>query len=150
MNIPRLNLPEFELKFKKLNQELYIFDEVRKKYLKLTPEEWVRQHFVHYLIGHLQYPKSLVKIETGLAYNNLRKRTDIQVYNNRGIPEIIVECKSFEIKINPKTLLQISAYQFGLQCRFMVLTNGIQHFCFEHHHERGIIAIDQLPEYLPA
>src|SRR5690606_27113443 len=89
-----LNLPSFEYRIKKTEEKTFIFDEIRKKFVVLTPEEWVRQHFVHYMIGHLRYPRALINVETGLAYNQLRKRSDIVLYDRTGKPWMIVECKA--------------------------------------------------------
>ena len=90
----KLNLPDFDYKLKKAEGKVWIFDVIRKKYLVLTPEEWVRQHVVHFLITHKKYPKALIKLEGGLNYNQLQKRSDIVVFDREGKPWMIMECKA--------------------------------------------------------
>lgn len=121
---------------------------IRKKYIQLTPEEWVRQHFVHLLINQKAYPKSLISIEKQLTINKLKKRTDIVVYNNLGLPQLIVECKAPSIKINQTVFDQIARYNLNLQAKYLVLTNGLQHFFAEFDiQKKGVIFIDDLPKY---
>ena len=100
MNFPQLNLPAIEANIKIDADQEYIFDGIRKKYLVLTPEEWVRQHFIHLLINHLGYPAGLFQIERGHSYSGKAKRTDILVYNNMGSPHLLVECKAPNVGIN--------------------------------------------------
>ena len=106
----KLNLPAFDCVVKKEEGKFFILDIIRKKYLVLTPEEWVRQHFVNYLVTELKYPKALIKIEGGLTFNKLSKRSDIVVFNRNGEPWMIVECKSPNQKINQSTMRQASVY----------------------------------------
>jgi len=127
----KLNLPPFLHKVKELNGKPHIYDLIRRKYVMLTPEEWVRQHFVHLLIDHYQYPKSLFAVETGLFYNKLAKRSDIMVLNTDGRPHLLVECKSPDVKITEATFAQIARYNFTLRPAFLAITNGLTHFCFE-------------------
>jgi len=96
----KLNVPEFEFRIKQQGLKKYIFDEIRKKYIYLTEEEWVRQNFIKYLIQNLQYPKNLISVEKQLELNNTVKRTDIVAYGRDGKPKLIVECKSPAIKIS--------------------------------------------------
>ena len=125
-----LNLPSFEYNVKNKDGKVFIFDIIRRKYIQLTPEEWVRQHFIHYMIQHLGYPKSLIKVETGLVYNQLKKRSDIIVYNRTGDPWLIVECKSPSQTINTSTVTQVSVYNVSMKASFVVMTNGIKHICY--------------------
>lgn len=127
----KLNLPLFECKIKNDGAKSLIFDVLRKKYVVLTPEEWVRQHFVHYLIAELHYPKSLISIERGTSYNKLQKRTDLCVYNSAGQPHLLVECKAAHVAITQDVVRQVSVYNQSLQARFVVITNGLQHYCWE-------------------
>ncbi len=122
-----LNLPPFEYNFKTVEDKIYIFDIIRKKYLLNTPEEWVRQHFVHFLINQRNYSKNLIKLETGLNYGHKRKRTDIQVFDNDGMLQILVECKAPNIKISKSTISQILQYNKVLNPKFLVISNGIEH-----------------------
>ncbi len=126
-----LNLPTFGYKVKDVNGKPYIFDIIRKKFVSLTPEEWVRQHFIHLLISHYNYPRSLFAIETGMRYNSLAKRTDIMILSNTGSPFLLVECKAPFVAVGEATLAQISRYNFTLQPTYLAVTNGINHYCFQ-------------------
>ncbi len=124
-----LNLPKFDWDIRESKGSATIFDPLRKKHIILTPEEWVRQHFVQYLIQHLLYPKSLIQLERGHAYNTLTKRTDILVYDRSGSPFMLIECKASHIKIDEKVFRQASVYNKTIQAKYLVVTNGIQHYC---------------------
>lgn len=104
---------------------------IRKKYLVLTPEEWVRQHFIHYLIAELKYPKSLFRIESSLTYNKLQKRSDILVFNRDAKPWILIECKSPDIKLSQKAFNQVAIYNMTVNAKFVAVTNGLVHYCCE-------------------
>ena len=125
----KLNFPEFACNIRKKAGKVEIFDIIRKKYVYLFPEEWVRQHAINYFINHLDYPKSLVRVESGLHYNHLEKRSDILIYNKEGRPYFLIECKSYKIKINQSALNQATVYNKALNAEFILLTNGINHFC---------------------
>lgn len=142
----KLNLPEFDYRLKKAEGKLWIFDVIRKKYIVLTPEEWVRQHFLHYLLAVKKYPRSLIKVEGGLTYNELQKRTDIVIYNRQGKPWMIVECKSPSISVSEATLTQASVYNSSLQAGYLSVTNGLVHFCaLINWQERKTILLSDLP-----
>ncbi len=127
----QLNLPSINPTLKKENGKVLIFDGIRKKYIVLTPEEWVRQHFVHYLIMELKYPKSLFRIEGALTYNKLQKRSDILVYDRNGKPWMLIECKSPAIKLNQKAFNQVAVYNMTIGAKYLAVTNGMAHFCCE-------------------
>ncbi len=127
----KLNLPPFDAKIKKEEGKIWIFDIIRKKYIVLTPEEWVRQHFIHHLITDHKYPKSLFKIETGLTFNALQKRSDIVVCDREAKPWMLVECKSPTIKLSQKAFNQIAVYNMSVGAKFLAVTNGMVHFCCE-------------------
>ncbi|MEO5603868.1 MAG: type I restriction enzyme HsdR N-terminal domain-containing protein [Cyclobacteriaceae bacterium] len=144
----KLNLPEFDYKLKKASGKVWIFDGIRKKYIVLTPEEWVRQHFVHYLIHEKKYPKTLIKIEGGLRYNQLQKRTDIVVFNREAKPWMIVECKAPTTPVSPDTLTQASVYNATLKAEFLTVTNGLAHYCAHINWlERRTTLLDDTPPY---
>ena len=144
----QLNLPKYAFKIKNKENKLYIFDIIRKKYVVLTPEEWVRQHFIHYLITDKKYPKSILAIEKQLKYNGLIKRTDILVFDKLGQPDIIVECKSPNIKISQDAFDQIARYNLNLNANFLVVTNGLQHFyCKLDHQNKQYVFLDSLARY---
>ena len=95
----------------------------------LTPEEWVRQHFVNYLINELGYPKSLFKVESGLRFNKMQKRSDIVVHDRSGNPWMLIECKSPDIKLTQKAFNQIAVYNMTISARYLAVTNGMVHYC---------------------
>ncbi|MBS1682702.1 MAG: type I restriction enzyme HsdR N-terminal domain-containing protein [Bacteroidetes bacterium] len=127
----KLNLPQFNPTLKKEQGKVWIFDGIRKKYLVLTPEEWVRQHFINYLIMEMKYPKSLFRIEGSLTYNKLQKRSDILIFDRAGKPWMLIECKSPTIKLNQKAFNQVAVYNMTLDAKYLAVTNGMAHFCFE-------------------
>lgn len=124
-----LNLPSCNLDIRNDLGKVTVFDALRKKHLVLTPEEWVRQHFVHFLVHYLEYPKSLINMERGHAYNTLKKRTDILVYNRSGEPYMLIECKASHIKIDQKAFRQASVYNKSIKAKYIVVTNGLKHYC---------------------
>lgn len=144
----KLNLPPFDYKVKKEEGKIWIFDIIRKKFVVLTSEEWVRQHFLNYLITEMNYPKSLLKIESGLMYNTLHKRSDIQVYNRDGKPWMIIECKAPDQKITQQTIKQVAAYNATLKTKYVTVTNGLVHFCYKiDWNENETLFLDAIPSY---
>jgi predicted type IV restriction endonuclease len=127
----KLNLPPFTPSLKKEEGKVWIFDIIRKKHIVLTPEEWVRQHFIHHMISDLKYPKSLFRIEGSLTYNKLQKRSDILVRDREGKPWMLVECKSPSIKLTQKAFNQIAVYNMTVGAKFIAVTNGMVHYCCE-------------------
>ncbi len=124
----QLNLPQYSFRITGKEGEEVILDPIRKKYVRLTPEEWVRQNFVQYLIHEGKYPPGLLGIEVLSPYNKLKKRVDILVHNRSGMPLMIVECKSPEIRIDEKVFDQIVDYNMGYRVPYIVVTNGIVHY----------------------
>lgn len=144
----RLNLPAYSFKIKSGEQRKQIFDPVRKKYVALTPEEWVRQHVAQYLIQEKNYPASLIAIEMGLKLNGRQKRGDIVVYNNAGKPILIVECKAPEVKITQAVFDQIARYNMVLEVPVLLVSNGLQHIaCYMDHQEQKFHYLPEVPEY---
>ena len=144
----KLNLPTYNFKLKSKENKTLIFDKLRKKYMVLTPEEWVRQHFVHFLIDKKNYPTSLIAVEKQLTINNRKKRTDILVFNTEGTPEIIVECKAPTIKITQDTFDQIARYNLKLKANFLIVTNGLVHFyCKMDFENETYIFLKEIPDY---
>lgn len=132
VTLPELNLPHFNPVLKQDEGKLWIFDSLRKKNLILTPEEWVRQHWINFLINHHRYPRGLFSLERGLKYNQLSKRTDLIVYARDGAPYLLVECKAPGVKIDEKTLRQAMIYNKQLDCQNLVLSNGFTHIYMEY------------------
>jgi len=130
---PTLNFdftPSF--KIKTMVQKTYIFDRVRKKYIILTPEEWVRQYFLAFLMDKKNISASLISVERGQKYNLLQKRFDIKVFDNKADLKAIIECKSPKIKLTPETLFQALTYAKTSSPAFIILTNGIQHIYYDY------------------
>ncbi|GAA4444184.1 type I restriction enzyme HsdR N-terminal domain-containing protein [Ravibacter arvi] len=145
--LPQLKLPSFACKVKEVDGKPYIFDVVRKKFVILSPEEWVRQHFVNLLIEHYRYPRALFAIETGLFYHSLRKRSDIMVLGSDAAPFLLVECKAPAVKLQPVVFEQIARYNYTLRPKFMAVTNGMEHFCFRVGAGGNLVFLDGLPLY---
>lgn len=143
-----LNLPKFRFKLRETESGRDIWDETRKKYVSLTPEEWVRQHFIRFLNEHLGYPKTLLRTEFEIKYNRLKKRPDIVAYNNIGDPILVVECKAPNVKLSNETFKQAAIYNQTLNARFLVITNGMDHFCCEQDIKTGTFQfIEKIPVY---
>ncbi|MFP4620364.1 MAG: type I restriction enzyme HsdR N-terminal domain-containing protein [Bacteroidales bacterium] len=132
-----LNLPDYSFKIKSKEQKNYIFDDIRKKFVLLTPEEWVRQNFVKYLIHQKNYSSQLIAIEMTLEYNRLSYRADVVAYNRNMQPALIVECKAPEIKIGQEHFDQIARYNLQLRVEYLIVTSGIYHYCCRIDFEAG-------------
>jgi len=146
--VQRLNLPSFQFNIKNSENKQFIFDIIRKKYVILHPEEWVRQHLIHYLITEKGYPKSLIAVEKQLTINRLKKRFDILVFNTKGHPEMIVECKSPTVAITQKTFDQISRYNLELNATHIMVSNGLQHYyCKLDNNSRQYVFLNEIPNY---
>lgn len=144
----KLNLPSYSFKIKNKENKLYIFDMIRKKNVVLTPEEWVRQNFIQFLINEKNYPISLIAIEKQLKVNNLIKRADILIFDKTGNPNIIVECKSSHIRITQEAFDQIARYNLKLSADYLIVTNGLQHFyCKMDHRQMKYIFLKDIPNY---
>jgi hypothetical protein len=144
----KLNLPNYKFKLKSNENKMLIFDNLRKKYMVLTPEEWVRQHFVRFLIEEKKYPVSLIAIEKQFTINNRKKRTDILVFNKKGNHDIIVECKAPTINITQAAFDQIARYNLKLQANFLVVTNGIEHYyCKMDFEKETYVFLKEIPDY---
>lgn len=143
-----LNLSPYPFKLTQKEEVLFIFDELRKKNLVLTPEEWVRQHFIQFLINDRKYPKTLIKLEGGLKLNQLQKRTDILIFNAFGKADVLVECKATSVKIDQKVFEQIARYNMVHQVNYLAVTNGLQHYyCKMDYEKQTYTFIEELPIY---
>lgn len=138
-----LNLPKTELKIARKNGAPVIFDVLRRKFVALTPEEWVRQHFVHYLIEHKGYPPACVGNEISLSLNGTQKRCDTVVYDSEAQPLMIVEYKAMHIPITQRVFEQISRYNMQMHVRWLIVSNGLQHYCCLIDYQTGTY------QYLP-
>ncbi|MCF6307254.1 MAG: type I restriction enzyme HsdR N-terminal domain-containing protein [Flavobacteriaceae bacterium] len=143
-----LNFPKYKFRFKSNENKTLIFDIIRKKFVALTPEEWVRQHVIHFLISEKEYPISLINIEKQIKLINTIKRYDIVVFNKDGSIHIIVECKAPSIKINQQTFDQIARYNFVLNADYLFISNGLEHyFCQMDYENENYIFLKELPSY---
>ena len=143
-----LNLPIFEPKFKKIEGDVFIFDQIRKKYILMTPEEWVRQSFLNYLINHKGYPYSLMENEANIKLNSMTRRCDTVVYNNMLKPLVIVEYKRPDVKIDQQVFDQIVRYNIVLRVDFLIVSNGLSHFCCKMNYENQTYNfLESIPDY---
>lgn len=143
-----LNLPPHPFKIAEQNGQYFMFDEIRRKNILITPEEWVRQHFVQFLMAQKQYPKSLIQLEGGLKLHGMTKRSDILVYNSSAEKILLVECKAPSVKITQKVFDQIARYNMVHLVPLLAITNGLQHFyCKIDFEEKKYFFIEELPDY---
>lgn len=128
MHMPALNLPRFAARLRERAGQTEIFDEFRKKQLRLTPEEWVRQHLLHYLTNQLAYPKSRLAVEKSITLNGMTRRYDAVIFDQSGQkPLLLIECKSPEIAINQQVFDQAARYNQVLEVDYFLLSNGLSH-----------------------
>jgi hypothetical protein len=142
----KIEYPPYDFKIKKEKNTELIFDAARKRWLVLTPEEWVRQNFLQYIIQVKSYPVSLIAIEKEIYLGELKKRCDIVVYNRQTLPWMIIECKEMNEQLNAKVLDQVLRYHIALPAKYLVVTNG--NYCFGFEKSEGqFYEINELPEY---
>jgi len=143
------NLLNNDLKIESNHKKKYVFDRIRKKKVVLTPEEWVRQSIINHLISNLKYPEGLISSESLLKYNNLNKRSDILVKSRNGIDNyLLIECKSFKMRLNESHLSQVSVYNNVYSSKYIMITNGIDHFVISSSDKSGDINIlNNIPDY---
>lgn len=142
----QLSLPAYEPRIKRENDVLYIFDEVRRVFIVLTPEEWVRQHIIHYLVCYKAYPKTLIAVEKEIDLNGLRRRFDLVCYRRDTSPFLLVECKAPTITITQKVYDQALNYNHIIQAPYVALSNGIDHHCFALR-EGQFVRLADFPEF---
>ncbi|MGB5666584.1 MAG: type I restriction enzyme HsdR N-terminal domain-containing protein [Maribacter sp.] len=143
-----LNFPVYDFRFKNSENKVQIFDAIRKKFVVLQPEEWVRQNVVQFLINDKKYPKSLINVEKQLTINSLNKRYDVVVYNPKGNITILVECKAPKISITQQTFDQIASYNMQLKAEYLMVTNGLDHFyCKMDYTEEKYWFLDHIPDF---
>ena len=143
-----LNLPKYGIKIANENGHLTIFDVLRRKYVALTPEEWVRQHFVHYLIGHKGYPQTLMANEIQLAIGNKKLRCDSVLYDRSLKPRMIIEYKAPTVNITQKVFDQITVYNMLLHVDYLVVSNGIKHYCCQMDYDnQKYLFLEDIPDY---
>jgi hypothetical protein len=144
----KLNFYSYSFRFKNSENKVSIFDDIRKKFIILTPEEWVRQHVIQYLLEEKKYPISHINVEKVLKVNGLRKRYDVVVYNSDGSINILIECKAPAIKIAQATFDQIARYNMTMNAQFLMVTNGLNHyFCKMDFENEKYQFLAELPNY---
>jgi hypothetical protein len=144
----KLNFPSYSFRFKNSENKVAIFDAIRKKFIILTPEEWVRQHTVRFLLEEKSYPKSYLNVEKILKINDLNKRYDIVVFQPNGTIFLLVECKAPEVNITQQTFDQIARYNLTLKAKYLMVTNGLNHyFCQMDFEKEKYVFLKELPEF---
>lgn len=143
-----LNLPSYDVKMSQKDGKNIIFDELRRKYVNLSPEEWVRQHFIHFLILYKNYPKSLMANEVSLKLNNMSRRCDTVLYNKDLKPVMIIEYKAPTVELTQKIFTQISTYNLVLKVDYLIVSNGLKHFiCKMNYDTKSYTFLPEIPDY---
>lgn len=143
-----LNLPATQFRVKNTEKGRLIFDPIRKKFVVLTPEEWVRQHVVHWLLSQKRHPASLIAIEKQLQVANTQKRFDIVTYQRDAKIHTLIECKAPDVKIDQQVFDQIARYNLSLNAQYLMITNGIEHyFCIMNYDQQRYQFIPEIPDY---
>ena len=143
-----LNFPLYEFRFKNSENKLYIFDIVRKKFVSLTPEEWVRQHTIQFLLKEKKYPQSLMNVEKQIQVNQLTKRYDIVVYRSDGSIFLAVECKAPQVKITQQIFDQIARYNMTLKAENLMITNGLHPIFYQIDYvNQKYVFLEELPDF---
>jgi type I site-specific restriction-modification system R (restriction) subunit len=143
-----LNLPRFEVKVGIQNGKPAIFDRLRRKYVAITSEEWVRQHFVNYLLTEKNYPENLIINEIGIKLNNTQKRCDTVVYNNHLEPLAIIEYKAPSVDITEQVFDQIVRYNMALRAKYLIVSNGLKHYCCKiNYDDESYQFLEEIPDY---
>ena len=144
----RLNFPAYNFRVKSSENKMRIFDIIRKKFVVLNPEEWVRQHVIHWLIYEKKYPASLVNVEKQLSINNLNKRYDLVVFKSNGEIDLLVECKAHTQRITQEVFDQIARYNLEAEANYLMLTNGLQHYyCKLDAAQEKYVFMEQIPDF---
>jgi len=142
-----LNLPPADLKIRRQDNKDYVFDRLRKQYVRLTPEEWVRQHFIHYLINEKHYPEGLLANEVEIALGTVNRRCDTVCYDSFLQPLIIIEYKAWSVSISQETFDQIARYNHRLKVPWLIVSNGLQHYCCRCDEKGKAIFMPDIPEW---
>jgi len=141
-----LKYPTFNIKIKYEGKKAMVFDEIRKKWVALNPEEWVRQHLINYLVTYKNVPKSLISVEKEINLNGTRKRYDLVIYNSGLVPQVLIECKAPDVLLNEQVAEQILRYNLNIGVRYLLITNGIQEVVFQVS-DSETVTIRELPDF---
>lgn len=146
--LPKLNFPPYDFRLRENNSRPEIFDEVRKAWVTLTPEEWVRQHAIKWIVEEKKYPASLLAVEKSITVNGLTKRCDIVAFDKTGAPVLIIECKAHDVEISQNVFDQAARYNMTLSVDLFLLTNGMNHYCCRADHEnKSYLFLKELPGF---
>lgn len=144
----QLNLPPFPARLEQRQGKPYVWDEWRNKMVRLTPEEWVRQHLMHYLVEHLGYPKQLLGTEVGLKVGTMSKRADALLYDRQLRPQMLIECKAPEVRLSDEVLMQAIRYNMALSVPYLLLSNGLEHVVYHiDYTEQSYHNLSEIPNY---
>ena len=144
----KLNFPSYNFRYKNSENKVSIFDTIRKKFIQLTPEEWVRQHTVQFLLQEKNYPKSYLNVEKIIKINDITKRYDVVVFQSDGTIFLLIECKAPEVTITQETFDQIARYNLKLKAKLLMVTNGLNHyFCQMDYEKEQYIFLEDLPDF---
>jgi predicted type IV restriction endonuclease len=144
----KLNFPSYTFRLKNSENKVSIFDDIRKKFIILTPEEWVRQHTVQFLLQEKNYPKSYLNVEKLIKINDINKRYDIVVFQPNGNIFLLIECKAPEVNITQNTFDQIARYNLKLNAKYLMVTNGLNHyFCQMDFEKEQYVFLKELPDF---
>lgn len=144
----KLNLPEYSFRYKTNEGKTYIFDSFRKKFVRLTPEEWVRQNFAQYLVEEKRFSLSLIAVECMVNVNNNPQRADLIVYNRTGCPLLVAEFKAPEVKISQQTFDQVVRYNMQLKVPFLIVSNGLEHYCCRiNYDDNTYVFLQDIPDF---
>jgi type I site-specific restriction endonuclease len=148
LDLVKLDFPEYKFRLRQTEKSTEIFDIIRKKFVALTPEEWVRQHTIHFLKKERQMPFGRMNVEVTLQTLQLSRRADIVVFDNAGKPIAIVECKAPTVKITQDVFDQIARYNMALNASYLIVTNGLIHFCcYIDLEKRQYHFLEEIPIY---
>lgn len=142
-----LNLPSGDFRIQKHGGNLQIFDTIRKRFVALTPEEWVRQHVVNYLVSYLGVPPGLLSVEVALVVNKVRHRADLVVFSRAAKPLMVIECKATTVQLTSAVVDQVCRYNLKFNAPYVLITNGLQHICVRLNREQGTFQVVKIPQY---
>lgn len=142
-----LNFPHYPFKITRSGNDLFIYDELRQKKLKLTPEEWVRQHIIQYLIREKAFPKGLISLEKGIRVNQTQKRYDALIYDHLAQPLVLIECKASDVPISQLTFDQALVYNQTIRAKYILITNGLTHYCCSANNDGSYSFLKEIPDF---
>lgn len=142
----KLNFPQYTFEINHRSGKLWIFDRIRKKQVVLTPEEWVRQHLLHFLVEERNCPRALIQVEFGISFNAMQRRVDVLVFDRTGKHWMVAECKAPDVKLTEESAMQVAQYNMSLRAGYILLTNGLSHYCFAADFSSGrLTALADIP-----